>query len=104
MLIFLYDNFNFPVYNFPQRQKLSLNFEVLVSNSGYAPVSGAVMCLKRRNILVKVNFWVMFTIYWVLKGLYDKDSKLIMFGVILHVFCIYKRLLSTQAELATYEE
>ena len=46
----------------------------------------------------------MFSIYWVLKGPYDKDSKLIMFGVILHVFCIYKRLLSTQAELATYEE
>ena len=27
-------------------------------------IRGTVMCLKRRNILVKVNVWVMLTVYW----------------------------------------
>ena len=27
-------------------------------------IRATVICLKRENILVKVNFWVMFTIYW----------------------------------------
>ena len=34
-------------------------------NQPFKIVRGTVMCLKRRNILVKVNVLVMFTIYWI---------------------------------------